>query len=88
MCIEINARNLIRFAIVVSQKFRNRGEPEMFLPPIFDSQACEKLFRRFRSMGTTNFTKINFSILELIHMVGRVEVQTDIAYCQLNIERD
>lgn len=60
--------------------------PEQFLPSLFDSQGCERLFRVFRSMGTTQFTKINFTLLELIHMIGRVEVQTEIAYCKLDIE--
>lgn len=78
-CVEINARNLI----AILKKFRDQNHPELFLPPIFDSQTCEKAFRVFRSMGTTQFTKINFSLLELIHMIGRVETQHDIAYFKL-----
>lgn len=34
-------------------------------------------------MGTTQCTKISFSLYELIHMIGRVEVQHDIAYFKL-----
>lgn len=78
-CVEINAKNLI----AVLKKFRDENHPESFLPPIYDSQTCERIFRILRSMGTTQFTKINFSFYELIHMIGRVEVQYDIAYFKL-----
>lgn len=78
-CIEINAKNLI----TLLKKFRNESHPQLFLPPIYDSQTCERFFRILRSMGTTQFTKINFSFYELIHMIGRVEVQYDIAYFKL-----
>lgn len=78
-CIEINALNLIKLI----QKFRERNTPEQFLPAIFDSQTCEKSFRQFRSMGTVEFTRINFSLYELLNMIGRIEVQNDIAYFKL-----
>lgn len=57
-CIEINARNLI----VLIKRFRDRNEKEIFLPAMFDSQTCEKTFRLFRSMGTMEYTKINFTL--------------------------
>lgn len=34
-------------------------------------------------MGTMNYTRINFTILELIHLVGRVELMNDIMYFKL-----
>lgn len=61
MCVEINAKNLIR----LMKEQRDRNEHEMFLPIIYDSQTCERTFRMLRSMGTTQFTKINFCLLEL-----------------------
>ncbi|XP_031638592.1 uncharacterized protein LOC116350795 [Contarinia nasturtii] len=79
MCVEINARNLIRLI----KKFRDANQPEHFLPGIFDSQGCENIFRLFRSMGTTQYTKINFSLYELMHMIRRVETLNDIAYVKL-----
>lgn len=80
MCVEINAKSLVQLI----NFFRNRKTPKEFLPGLFDSQTCEKTFRLFRSMGTTQFTRINFTILDLIHMIGRIEVQNDISYCKLN----
>lgn len=82
MCVEINAKCLIR----MMKLFRDRNTPEMFLPTLFDSQTCERIFRLFRSMSTTQYTKINFSLLELIHTIGRIEVLNDIAYSKLNID--
>lgn len=81
-CVEINANSLIQLI----KMFRDRNAPEMFLPCIFDSQTCERIFRLFRSMTTTQYTKINFSILELIHKIGRIEVQNNIAYCKLDVD--
>lgn len=78
-CVEINAKSLI----LLLKKFRDQNTPEQFLPTIFDSQVCEKTFRLFRSMGTTQFTKINFSLYELLFMIGRVEVTNIIAYSKL-----
>lgn len=82
MCVEINAKNLLR----LMKEQRDRNEHEMFLPILYDSQTCENTFRMYRSLGTTKFTKINFNLLELIHMIGRIEVQNEIAYVKLNVE--
>lgn len=79
LCTELNGGNLLKLI----RKFRNENKPELFLTTLFDSQACERAFRQFRSMGTPNFTKINFPLLELLHMVKRIEVQNEILYSKL-----
>lgn len=76
-CIELNGLALIK--LIVSMK----TTPELFLPSIFDSQMCEKTFRQLRSMGTQNYTKINFTMAELLHMISRIDIQNDIAYYRL-----
>lgn len=73
-CIEINAQNLV----ILIRKFRDENLSEFFLPTIFNSQPCEETFRKMRSMGTVNYTKINFTMLELMHLVGRIELMNDI----------
>lgn len=80
MCAEVNAENLVKLI----RRFRDEGTPERFVIPSFSSQPCEELFRRLRAMGTANFTKINFTIQELLHMIGRLEVQNDILYTKLS----
>lgn len=79
VCIEINATNLL----ALTRKFREQNIEKYFMPSLFNSQPCEEIFRQFRSMGTINFTKINFTLLELFHLVGRVELQNDIVYIKL-----
>lgn len=76
-CIELNAVELIKLIIASSE------HPEMFHPNLFDSQPCERTFRQLRSMGTMNYTKINFGVMELLHMVERVELQNDIVHNKL-----
>lgn len=69
-CVEINAHALIELII----KLRNAGETHLFIPSLFSSQPCEQIFRTMRSMGTCNYTKINFSLHELFHLISRVEI--------------
>lgn len=76
-CIEINAIELIKLMVKL------RAVPEMFHPNMFDSQTCERTFRQLRSMGTMNWTHINFGMLELLHLVERVELQNDIIHYKL-----
>lgn len=78
-CIELNTKNLI----VLIKKLRDNDLSELFLPTLFNSQPCEETFRKMRSMGTLNFTKINFTMLELMHLVGRVELLNDIIHFKL-----
>lgn len=79
-CIELNAKNLI----ILIKKFRDEQLTEYFIPTIFNSQPCEGFFRNVRSMGTMNYVRVNFTILELIHLIGRVELMNDIMYFKLN----
>lgn len=78
-CIEVNAENLIKLTV----KFREQKCESLYIPTLFNSQPCEETFRAFRSMGTMNYTRINFTLLELFHLVGRVELQNDIVYIKL-----
>lgn len=79
ICTELNAENLLR----VLRRCRQNDRPELFVPPLFSSQPCESSFRQFRSMSTVNYTKINFTLFELLHMIGRLEVQSDLLYTKL-----
>lgn len=78
-CIELNAKNLI----ILMKRLRDAEMCEFFLPVLFNSQPCEETFRKMRSMGTTNFTKINFTLLELMHLIKRVEIMNDIMFFKL-----
>lgn len=73
-CVEINAHSLV-YAIL---KLRKINRPQLFQPSLFSSQPCEATFRHMRSLGTPNYTKINFSLYELLHIVSRVELMESI----------
>lgn len=75
-CIEINAMNLIIISLM--KQFRDENVHSRFLPTLFGSQTCENMFRHFRSMGTANFTKINFTMFEILNMTRRVEIKNEI----------
>lgn len=78
-CIELNSKNLI----VLIRKLRDEGLSEYFSPSIFNSQPCEETFRKLRSLGTTNYTKTNFTLLEIMHLISRVELMNDIVHFKL-----
>lgn len=78
-CIEINATNLL----LLTKRFRDEKISHLYMPSLFNSQPNEEMFRTFRSMVTINYTKINFTLLELFHLVGRVELLNDIIYFKL-----
>lgn len=66
-CIEINAHEIL----LLLEKCRD--EPSSFLPWLMSSQPCEKIFRQTRAMTTTYSTKVNFSILDLLRRLNRIE---------------
>lgn len=78
-CLEINGHSLIQLI----RKFRDDGVDHFFLPCLFESQQCEQTFRQLRTMTTLNWTKINFSMLELTHMISRIDLQNEIAHFKL-----
>lgn len=79
VCVEINAQSMVNLI----QKFRDEGKEEEFLITVFNSQICEKTFRQVRSMTTMNWTKINFSVLELTHLISRIELLNEVVYFKL-----
>lgn len=74
-CIEVNAHSLI---ITIIRKLRS-GAHKHFLPWLYNSQPCEKVFRTARSMTSTHSTVVNFSQLELQYRVRRIDVQNEIS---------
>lgn len=80
-CVELNAHALIYLILRLRRTERNA----FFLPYLFSSQPCEHTFRQMRSMGTANFTKINFTLNELLHMIARVEMMNKVIHSNRNI---
>ena len=66
---EINAHSMIHMI----RRFRDNEEPELLVPTIMGSQDAEDFFRRARSMTTMSSTMTNFSILEFVHRIRRID---------------
>lgn len=81
LCVEINAHALVYLMRIL----RDNQQADLFIPSKFASQPCEYIFRQMRSTGTTNFTKINFTLYELQHMVSRVELLNKLAHSRNEI---
>lgn len=81
-CVEINAHNIIQ----IVRNLRSTGNDNLFLVSLFASQPCESLFRMMRSMGTINYTKINFWLNELLHMIARIEIMNKTIHTCKQIE--
>lgn len=73
-CIEINGHSLLN----IINQLRNDDSQNLFCPWLFNSQTCESFFRALRSMTSTFSTVVNFSILDTIHRIRRIDMQTDI----------
>lgn len=78
-CLEINAYGLLHLIV----KFRDARTPQNFLPALFQSQTCENTFRQMRSMSTAYWTRINFTLLDLLYIIRRIELQNELAYSKL-----
>lgn len=82
LCVEMNSHALVYLIM----KLRSNQQTDLFMPLNFSSQPCEAIFRQMRSMGTANFTKINFTLYELLHMIARVEFANKIVYTRDEFE--
>lgn len=67
-CLELNGHELLKILIYCRDVVK---KPEMFLVHLLSSQDCEEAFRALRSMGTSNYTSINFTMFELLHKIRR-----------------
>lgn len=71
-CIELNAHELL----LLIEKCRS--DPNSFLPWLFSSQPCEKMFCQTRSMTTTYSTRVNYTLLDLLRRINKIEAINDI----------
>lgn len=67
-CIELNAHCLVDFMKKCS------NQPKLFLPWLSSSQPCEKMFRKLRSLTSTYSTVVNFSVLEVLRRLNRIDL--------------
>lgn len=70
LCIELNAHAIVQAVVTM------RSCPCRMIPHLFSSQPCEKCFRAARSLTSTFATVVNFSLLQMLSRLRRIELQT------------
>ncbi|KAJ6642801.1 hypothetical protein Bhyg_07755, partial [Pseudolycoriella hygida] len=68
-CIELNGHSLINTII----RLKAAGQDEQFVTVLMGSQTCEEFFRSLRSLTSTYWTSINFTLLEMLYKLPTVE---------------
>lgn len=74
VCIEMNAHSLIKCLI----QLREINKPHLFTPHLFESQACEALFRQVRSFTSTYSTVANCTVKQILERISKIQLQNDI----------
>ncbi|KAG4068990.1 hypothetical protein HA402_008461 [Bradysia odoriphaga] len=90
-CIELNAHSLVKQTLVEDEYLREKNShghfekknvpnerSNYFFASLFDSQVCESIFRQVRSFTSTFCTVVNFSILEIINRIRKIQLQSEI----------
>lgn len=72
MCIEFNAHALVIAILKFGEHNQDQHLDQHFLPWLFSTQPCEKLFRATRSMTSTFSTVVNFSLLDILKRIDRI----------------
>lgn len=74
VCIELNAHELV--SCLLHLKDINR--PDLFMPYLYESQACENTFRQLRSPSTVYSTVTNCTVKEAISRISSIQFQNHV----------
>lgn len=79
LCIELNAHSLVKQLIkLIDDPEQTQFGEYMFFPDQQGSQPCETLFRQARSFSSMYSNKVNFTMLEFINRMNKIQLQADI----------
>lgn len=71
ICIELNAHSMIKCMLYL----KKINKPELFMPFLYESQACESIFRQLRSLSTVYSTVTNCTLKEAIRRISSIQFQ-------------
>ncbi|CAM4810979.1 unnamed protein product [Rotaria magnacalcarata] len=80
LSVEINAHNLLYLILLVKQK---QLPPQALNTPIFNSQACESIFRNTQALSGIYSTIANFTVHDFLRRAQRLSLLNDIKCKQL-----
>lgn len=75
-CVELNAHSLVLCMLHLGRM--NRAD--LFKPWLYESQACESIFRQFRCFTSTYSTKTNCTVKEAESRISNIQLQNDIMH--------
>ncbi|CAF1168333.1 unnamed protein product [Rotaria sp. Silwood1] len=81
LSVEINAHNLLYLILLVKQKHL---PPQALHIHIFNSQACESIFRNTRALSGIYSTIVNFTVHDFLRRAQRLSLLNDIKCKQLH----
>ncbi|KAJ1529957.1 hypothetical protein ONE63_006685 [Megalurothrips usitatus] len=70
LCLEVNAHSLVKLI----RYLRDNLFDHLSIPRHLSSQVCERFFCLLRSMSSTESTVVNFTLLELLQKIKRVDL--------------
>lgn len=74
-CIELNGHTLVKQ--ILKARYDKTYE---FMPCKQGSQPCEGMFRQVRSMSSTFSTVVNCSMIDILHRIRKIQLQSDIVH--------
>lgn len=80
VCIELNAHNMVKCMLYL----KKINKPELFMPFLYESQACENIFRQLRSLTTVYSTVINCTLKETIGRISSIQFQNQVVQLTSN----
>ncbi|CAF1686075.1 unnamed protein product [Rotaria magnacalcarata] len=81
LSVEINAHNSLYLILLVKQK---QLQPQALNIPIFNSPACESIFRNTRALSGIYSTIVNFTVHDFLRHAQRLPLSNDIECKQLH----
>lgn len=84
LSVELNAHNLLYLILLVKQK--HLPKQALIYVPLFNSQACESIFRDTRSLSGTFSRKINFIVKNFLRRSQQLSLLNELKYNQQDID--
>lgn len=69
LALELNAHSIL----MLHEMCRAKNRPDLFIPPLFNSQVCESQFRYMRSLSGQQSNNINFNTYDALNRIRRIE---------------
>lgn len=69
LALELNGHSLLN----LHKLCRDENRPDLFIPALFNSQTCESEFRCMRSLSGMESTNVNFTVLQALQRIKRIE---------------